>query len=164
MSDDKQQLIQATARVAAVRDGMLWLEADNTATCGGCSLRRSCPSAVMAGLTGRRGMQLQVPDRVAAAPGDRVVVGIPRTGLLAASMGLYLLPVATLILGAALGDALAGNGTALAGGAIGLAAGVMWSARHLRRYAATAKPRVLALATREEGGDDGPACPPSSNR
>ena len=69
---------------------------------------------------------------MAVVPGDKVVIGLPESGYLQASLAVYLLPLAGLFAGATLVAAIGGTDGAMAlGGVAGLGTALFV----LRRFA-----------------------------
>lgn len=120
-------MAETVARVIAVDGPWVWLEADPAAACsacaagGGCgALRRSRPAL----------SRVAIANDFDAAVGEHVVVGIAQGELLRASFAAYLIPLASLILGAIAGDRAFGGDLAAALGALaGLLAGLGFARR-----------------------------------
>jgi len=101
--------------------------------CGRCHETGGCQSGVLGQLFNSKPRQFRIANRIGAIPGDRVVVIVAEGATLRAALLTYVLPVLSILLGAAAGTALgeaAGNNDAstamgaLAGLAIGVLAGL----------------------------------------
>lgn len=113
--------------VKEVREGRALIECDPESECSGCAARHTC----MASQNPKK-RALWVENTIGAAEGEVVLFRIEETGVVWASLILYLFPVLCLIAGIAAGagpgrDAAAGFGVALGkdhaagiGGIIGL--------------------------------------------
>lgn len=108
-------MIEEEAYVAEVTEGRVWIEKDQKSACSGCA--QACPSAQISGLFAGQRVRLPVRSDLPLRPGDKVLVGIEEDALAKASLWIYLLPLAALLLGAWLGKSLAGSdlASALAG-------------------------------------------------
>lgn len=123
-------MIEETAIVDACDGDLAVVEVQRAAACGTCSTSAGCGHSAVAGYFARRAARVVVQNPVGARPGERVVVGIDEGPFVVASLAMYLVPLATLILGAALGGGLSagtavGDLGAVAGGAAGLGAGLV---------------------------------------
>ena len=133
-------MIEETGRVVDVQGAFAWIESERSSTCGGCSVRKGCGTAVLAKVLGQRRVQLRVLNRVNAKIGDDVVIGISEAALVRGSLAVYAAPLAGLFAGAIAGNA-AGNyffpgaqdPAAIFGALTGLAAGLSWLKRFSRR-------------------------------
>lgn len=130
-------MIEESGRVIELEGEYAWIEGERSTSCGGCAARKGCGTGALAQLTGRRTVRLRVLNRIDAAVGDRVVIGISEAGLVRGSLAVYAMPLATLFAGALLGHFLAGHwwpelreAAAIAGAVAGLLAGLVW----LRRF------------------------------
>lgn len=151
-----------------------WVEVETTrrASCGSCAAGASCGVSLLDRLLGRRPTRLAALNPIAAAPGQRVVIGIPEGSLLSASFAAYLVPVLALIGGAILADAAAlrlgwtaTEVPSIAGALIGLAASLLWLARFSRARQENPRYQVVvlrleqapsvALVAFDHGRDDG---------
>lgn len=132
----------------------VWAEVETTrrTSCGGCAAGAGCGISLLDRFLGRRPTRLAALNRIEAAPGQRVVVGIPEGALLSASLAAYLVPVLALIGGAILAQTLAprlgwtaGDPLSIAGGLIGLIASLLWLARFSRARQDDARYQAVVL-------------------
>ncbi len=140
-------MITETGKVIALKGEHAWVQTIRTSACQSCAARSGCGQRALASVTGGRANQVLVRNHIQARVGDEVVIGIEESALLGASLLVYALPLATMVLGSLAGN-LAGPGSdgwAIAGGAAGLAAGfgVAWFCQRKgrRRY----EPRLLRV-------------------
>ena len=139
-------MLEETAQVIEVKDGLLIAETESRSGCNHCS-SNSCTTSVVAKLFGVKRNRLVLENSIDARPGDQVLIGIPDQLLVRASLTAYLLPLTVMLLVTALGD-LAGidelflSLLALAGLAMGFLT-VRWVSRNgsPQRY----EPRLLRI-------------------
>lgn len=123
--------MEQAAIVVRVTRGMAWVAvAGQNAACDGCCDADGCQSGVMSRLFASGPRQYRVLNTINAAPGDRVVVGLPDGMLLSSALAVYVLPTAGMILGALGGAAVAVSPAAMdvaamIGAASGLCAGIV---------------------------------------
>jgi positive regulator of sigma E activity len=133
------RLVLASARVVSRQGGMSRLRLAAPAACGSCGAQAACGS-------GReRLVDVAMPPEIGA--GDLVSLQLPETDLNRSALLAYLLPAATMLLGALL---LAAGGDALAalGAALGLGFGLV----------------CLRIFGRRSFGQDIRVCPPDSSQ
>jgi len=99
-------VIEETARVIAVENGQLLLEAQTRSACNACSAQKGCGTSVLSKWIGRRFTRFQAPNTVNARVGDEVVVGLAEDAMLKGSVLVYLLPLLAMIVFALLADSL----------------------------------------------------------
>jgi sigma-E factor negative regulatory protein RseC len=113
--------------VRSVTGGLAVVETVRQEACSGCGAQGACHA-----LGGGKERVVTARNQVGAQVGDRVLLGIPSKGVLSAGFLVYLLPVAALMGGAAMGKALAPSwGIDPQGAAVGLgiaALSVCWLA------------------------------------
>ena len=99
-------MIEERARVIAVENDQLLLEAQTRSTCTGCAARQGCGTSVLSRWVGRRFTRFQAPNTVNARVGDEVVVGLAEEAMLHGSLLVYLMPLLAMIVAAVLADSL----------------------------------------------------------
>ena len=99
-------MIEETARVIAVENNQLLLEAETRAACNACAAKQGCGTSVLSKWIGRKFTRFQVPNTVNARVGDQVVVGLAEEAMLKGSVFVYLLPLLAMIGSALLADGL----------------------------------------------------------
>ncbi|MBA3564432.1 MAG: SoxR reducing system RseC family protein [Gammaproteobacteria bacterium] len=146
-------MILERGRVIRLAGPHAWVARAGAAGCERCAAGEGCGGGLFARLTGRRLYEVRALDAVGnVAAGDEVVIGLPERALLAGAFAVYAVPLAGLLLGAALAGALFGvasdAGLLLAGGA-GFLAGIVWLRRYARRAAADPRfePRIVERIT-----------------
>jgi len=122
-------LIEGFARVVAVEGGRVWLEPEQTASCGTCSSVGLCSigkdALTASKLAARR---FQLPGDLGLRMGERVVVGIRDDALVKGAMTAYGVPLLTLLAGGIAGQELGGgDNMAVLGAVAGLVFGLIVS-------------------------------------
>ena len=137
-------MIEESARIVAVEDDAVWVEARRESACGRCALRSGCGHGLLDGMRRSRALHLRLPRPRTPALGvdDRVVLGIAEGAILRASARMYGLPLAGLVVGALSGEALGGDPAAGVLGTIGLITSLALVAL-LDRRAPLAVPSIL---------------------
>ncbi len=140
-------MLEETAQVIEVKDGLLTAETESRSGCSHCSTSSSCSTSVVAKLFGVRRNRLVMANSLNARPGDQVVIGIPDQLLVRASLMAYLLPLVVMLVVTAMGE-LAGINELLLSllALVGLAMGfftVRWLSR--RRTSQRYEPRLLRI-------------------
>ena len=92
-------MIEETGRVVALAPGAVWVEAERSSTCSGCSVRSGCGQGLVdrLGIRERRGLILALCD-LRLSVGDTVVVGIRESVLLHGAVLVYLFPLIMLFI------------------------------------------------------------------
>jgi sigma-E factor negative regulatory protein RseC len=131
-------MLEQTAEVIETSASGIWVRAVEPSGCGTCA-GQGCSSRRIAELFQRTPRQFLVDCDLSLSPGDRVVVGIAGGSVLKSAMRAYGLPLACLLAGALLAQAVQpGDGPAVAGMLLGGVVG--WLAAHSGRVA---RPVVL---------------------
>jgi sigma-E factor negative regulatory protein RseC len=125
-------MITETATVISVEDTYLLVETIQQSTCGNCSAQKGCGQGVLAKYLSSASLfriALHGEDGAQFKAGDTVELGIDELALVRASLWLYLVPLAGLIVGAYLGS-LYSQLTSILFAALGMAAGGYLSWMH----------------------------------
>lgn len=143
-------MIEETGRVAAVEPGFAWVETRRQSSCGSCSARSGCGTSVLSRVLGQRTVRVRALDRIGAAVGDEVILGLDDGALLRGSFAVYMVPLLALIAGALIAETVApqwgfGDGLVMLGGVAGLAAGFLWLRLFSRRAGADARYQAVIL-------------------
>ncbi len=119
-------MLEQTAEVIKSAANGIWVQAVEPSGCGTCG-GRGCSSRRIAELFQRKPRLFLVDCDLSLSPGDRVVVGIARGSVLKSAWRVYGLPLALMLTGALLAQAIQpGDGAAVAGMLLG--GGVGWLA------------------------------------
>jgi sigma-E factor negative regulatory protein RseC len=153
-------VIEEIGVVVSVRGETAEVQGQRRGACGGCAVNGACGTSLIARYLGRKRLLLRAHNAIGAAPGDRVVFGLPEGALLEASFAAYLVPLLAMIGGGVVGEYIAGlyfpayvQATSVLGGLAALAAALWW----LRRFAGAKssddryRPRILRRVGDERG-------------
>lgn len=126
-------LMTERARVLRVSGGIAWVQCETQAGCARCAAGEGCGAGLFAKLLRGRLQELpvNVPTELAGriTAGDPVLLGLSVSAIQNASLLLYGVPLAGLLLGAIGGSqVLMGDAGAFVGALAGLCAG-LWFAR-----------------------------------
>lgn len=131
-------MLEQTAEVIKTAADGIWVRAVEPSGCGTCG-GKGCSSRRIAELFQRKPRLFRVDCDLSLSPGDRVVVGIARGSVLKSAWRVYGLPLALMLAGALLAQAIRpGDGAALVGLLLGGVVG--WLAA---RGGRAARPVVL---------------------
>lgn len=126
------------------------LEIERKTACGICGQTRGCGNSIWGKLFAHHSTAFKAQNRINAKVGDSVIVGINEKALLKSAMLLYILPLASMLIGAILAKQF--NSTELAamlGAVSGLVLGLLWVKGHTlsSNYFSLQQPVILRLAT-----------------
>lgn len=129
-------MVEGMAWVVAVEGSTVWLEPEQTTSCGSCSASNACGAKGIGTVASRlQARRFPLANPAQLAVGERVVIGVKETALVKASMTAYGIPLIFMLVAGALAQWLDGrDGATLLGMLGGLAVGVLlsrWQARHL---------------------------------
>jgi sigma-E factor negative regulatory protein RseC len=137
-ADSGQTMLEQTVEVIKTASDGIWVQAVEPSGCGTCA-GQGCSSRRIAELFQRKPRLFRVDCDLALAPGDRAIVGIANGSVLNAALRAYGQPLALILTGALLSQAIApGDSSALLGALMGAA--VSWL---LTRNSPAARPVVL---------------------
>lgn len=129
-------MIEESARVLRVNAGIATVSVQRRSACGTCSVHSGCGTALLASWLPRRRLTFGVDNRVGARLGDTVVIGLDEQHLQRYAMLLYATPLVGLLVGALMGQWLAGaigTGPELMSVVFGLSGVIMALVRVWRR-------------------------------
>lgn len=126
MDYDMPATVEGIAHVVAVEGSRVWLEPEQTGSCGGCAASGVCGAKGM-GTTANRleARRFMIDNPAGLVVGERVVVGIREHALLKASITAYALPLFLMLgCGIAAQWALGRDGMTMLAMAVGLVLGL----------------------------------------
>ncbi len=129
---------------------MATLEIERKTACGLCGQTRGCGNSIWGKLFAHQSSAFKAQNRINAKVGDSVIVGINEQALLKSALLLYILPLATMLVGAILAKQLFSTElAAMLGAATGLVVGLLWVKGHTMStsYFKLQQPEILRLAT-----------------
>jgi sigma-E factor negative regulatory protein RseC len=117
------------------RDGnRVELELQRSSACDHCELNQGCGTGALGRLLGRRSRPLVIETDQDCEAGDKVLLELPESALVSASLLLYGLPLLGLVFGGLLGALLGfAEWLVVSIAFVGLFAGFMFAARTTRR-------------------------------
>jgi sigma-E factor negative regulatory protein RseC len=158
-------MIEEQGTVVAREGSTLWVETTRRGTCGGCSQGAGCGVSLFGRLFATGSNRLALDDRLGVAVGERVVIAIPDSLLVRASLAAYLAPLATLVATAALAQWLGAADLMVAlTGLAGLAAGLVLTGAITGGAAARARYRPVLLRRLGPGAQAVPFTPIPTKR
>jgi sigma-E factor negative regulatory protein RseC len=125
------------------------LEIERKTACGICGQTRGCGNSIWGKLFAHQSTAFKAQNRINAKVGDSVIVGINEKVLLKSAVLLYMLPLATMMIGAILAKQFsASEPAAMLGAAAGLVLGLLWVKGHAvsNSYFKLQQPVILRLA------------------
>jgi sigma-E factor negative regulatory protein RseC len=125
------------------------LEIERKTACGICGQTRGCGNSIWGKLFAHQSTAFKAQNRINAKVGDSVIVGINEKALLKSAVLLYMLPLATMLIGAILAKQFnASELAAMLGAAAGLVLGLLWVKGHTmsNSYFKLQQPVILRLA------------------
>jgi sigma-E factor negative regulatory protein RseC len=128
------------------------LEIERKTACGLCGKTRGCGNSIWGKLFNHQSNAFKAQNNINANVGDSVIVGINESALLKSALLLYMVPLATLFLGAILAMQIQNsNGAIMLGAALGLVLGFVWVKGHTASssYFLQQQPQILRLASDE---------------
>ena len=119
-------MIEETGVVERVENGYIWVSpASSGGACGSCESSGSCSTSILVSLLqGKSSKTVRVDNTLNAKVNDRVVLGIHPQGLLSGSALIYLLPILSLFIFAALGSQFFSELVSIVAGIIGFIIGL----------------------------------------
>ncbi len=150
MIEERAIILSLESDVSASENSTATLEIERKTACGLCGQTRGCGNSIWGKLFAHQSSAFKAQNRINAKVGDSVIVGINEQALLKSALLLYMLPLATLFLGAISATQFnSSNGSAMLGAAAGLVLGLLWVKGHTmsNRYFKLQQPVILRLAT-----------------
>ena len=143
---------EISAAESTATDSTATLEIERKVACGLCGQTRGCGNSIWGKLFAHQSTAFKAQNRINAKVGDSVIVGINEKALLKSALLLYILPLATMLIGAILATQLHDtNGYAMLGALVGLVLGFVWVKGHSMSssYFKLQQPVILRLAGQE---------------
>ena len=143
---------EISAAESTATDSTATLEIERKVACGLCGQTRGCGNSIWGKLFAHQSTAFKAQNRINAKVGDSVIVGINEKALLKSALLLYILPLATMLIGAIFATQLHDtNGYAMLGALVGLVLGFVWVKGHTMSssYFKLQQPVILRLAGQE---------------
>jgi sigma-E factor negative regulatory protein RseC len=131
-------MIEGIASVVAVDGSVVWLEPEQTGSCGSCASSGVCGAKGIGTVASRiEERRFPLTNHPGLKVGDRVVVGVREDTLVKASMTVYALPLATMFAAGFLAQwSFGSDGTTMAATFAGLGLGFAIARLRARRISA----------------------------
>ena len=99
MDFSSPDMVEGIAHVVAVEGTIIWLEPEQTTSCGSCASSSACGAKGGIGTTANRleARRFSLENHPGLVVGERVVVGIRENALLKASLTAYAIPLGTML-------------------------------------------------------------------
>ena len=149
---EERAVILSLESEPSAADSTATLEIERKIACGLCGQTRGCGNSIWGKLFAHQSTAFKAQNRINAKVGDSVIVGINEKALLKSAFLLYILPLATMLIGAILATQIHDtNGYAMLGALVGLVLGLLWVKGHTMssNYFKLQQPVILRLATQE---------------
>ncbi len=149
---EERAVILSLESEPSAADSTATLEIERKIACGLCGQTRGCGNSIWGKLFAHQSTAFKAQNRINAKVGDSVIVGINEKALLKSAFLLYILPLATMLIGAILATQIHDtNGYAMLGALFGLVLGFVWVKGHAMSssYFKLQQPVILRLATQE---------------
>jgi sigma-E factor negative regulatory protein RseC len=104
-------LVEGFAHVVAVESEIVWLEPEQTTSCGHCASSSACGGKGGIGTLADRleARRFALPNRDGLRIGERVVIGVSEKALVKASLTAYAIPLASALFCGAMAQWAAGS-------------------------------------------------------
>jgi sigma-E factor negative regulatory protein RseC len=99
-------MIEQKAKVVAMDDKTIWLDAQRQSTCSGCAAKQGCGTGILENHVGKRFSRIAVEKKEAVDIGQQMQLAIPEEALLQGAFMMYLLPLLSMFLFAFLATTL----------------------------------------------------------
>ena len=149
---EERAVILSLESEASAADSTATLEIERKIACGLCGQTRGCGNSIWGKLFAHQSTAFKAQNLINAKVGDSVIVGINEKALLKSALLLYILPLATMLIGAILATQIHDtNSYAMLGALVGLVLGLVWVKGHTMSssYFKLQQPVILRLATQE---------------
>ena len=149
---EERAIILSLNSETSLAESTATLEIERKTACGLCGQTRGCGNSIWGKLFAHQSTAFKAQNRINAKVGDSVIVGINESALLKSALLLYILPLASMLIGAILATQIYDtNGYAMLGALLGLVLGFVWVKGHTMSssYFKLQQPVILRLATQE---------------
>ncbi len=145
--------VEGIVRVVEAENGVIWLQPEQTTTCGACASAGQCSKGIGSLAKRVEARRFSIANQNEFVVGERIVVGVAPQILVKAALMAYGLPLATALAAAGIAQAFFGGDLAtMAAAGGGLAGGLLMARFGARRLSARGElaPRFLRRARPDE--------------
>lgn len=103
MIEERALVLETTFDEADFSHKMARVKVQRTNACESCSLKSGCGQSALTKISSNQCLELDVDNKLGAKPGDEVLIAIPESGLMSASLRVYLIPLILMVSGAVIG-------------------------------------------------------------
>lgn len=103
MIEERALVLETTFDEADFSHKMARVKVQRTNACESCSLKSGCGQSALTKISSNQCLELDVENKLGAKPGDQVLIAIPESGLMSASLRVYLIPLVLMVSGAVIG-------------------------------------------------------------
>lgn len=124
------------------------IEVVRKTACGLCGKTRGCGNAVWGKIFAHKTTSFKAQNTIDAKVGQSVIVGIDESALMKSALLIYMVPLATMLIGAILVSLVSSSDVAAMLGAVaGVIIGYFWVKAHttVRAYYQSHQPKILRL-------------------
>ena len=124
------------------------IEVVRKTACGLCGKTRGCGNAVWGKIFAHKTTSFKAQNTIDAKVGQSVIVGIDESALMKSALLIYMVPLATMLIGAILVSLVSSSDVAAMLGAVaGVIIGYFWVKAHTtgRAYYQSHQPKILRL-------------------
>ena len=141
---------QETAEVVYIKGEHAFLKTINKTSCGECSSKASCGSVRLFKSAIDKEYTIKVENNIDLKAGDSVQLGLAPSKLIQGALLVYLFPIFSLFLFAALGKLWGGEGLSILAGLGGLFVALLLVKKYIAQKTITERfsPKVLAKVDR----------------
>jgi sigma-E factor negative regulatory protein RseC len=138
-------MIEQEALVTDVKGDQVWMTVARQSGCQHCSLQEGCGTGSLGKLMGYKSTEWVFRNTQGLKSGDKVILAIPDKSYLLSSFLIYLLPLLTFFLTAAVAESIFHTEwISIVISITGLAAGLIFSGRlSKRRYSNSLQPKIM---------------------
>lgn len=104
MIEERALVLETAAGPSNTAKNIARVKVQRTSSCESCSLKSGCGQSSLTKLSSNHCLELDVENTLDAKSGDQVLIAIPESGLMTASLRIYFVPLIFMILGAVIGD------------------------------------------------------------
>jgi sigma-E factor negative regulatory protein RseC len=91
-------MIEQKAKVVAIDDKTIWLDAQRQSTCSGCAAKQGCGTGILENHVGKRFSRIAIEKKDTVDVGQQMQLAIPEEALLQGAFMMYLLPLLSMFL------------------------------------------------------------------
>lgn len=133
MIEEQAQVLESIQVQSPKAQALAKVKVQRKNACESCAMKSGCGQSAMTKLSASHCLELNVGNQIGALPGDIVIISVPESGAISASLRVYFLPLILLMLGAIMGNYLdaaaetTGEIWTVLFSMIGLATGFIWA-------------------------------------